>query len=162
MAFATVTKYEPEAWHYAKPVDLVHGDLVARVNDNGVVAPRVLLRPGGKGTPSTLGYPKRMEPTGIEGEFGTYVNDDGQVLVIGHVKPPEAKAESTPKAKRNAAKASERNTTPDTTSTPHEAAPSNGPSGRMTKATAADAIDAISLALIAQAEAMQAVAASLR
>jgi hypothetical protein len=166
MAFATVTKYDPDTWQYVKPKALQHGDLVARVNENGPVAPRVVLKPEGQPV-ALLGYPKRM--TLVEGDgslLGNYVGDDGNVLVIGHVTEAAAKpkASSNGKAKASQPKAAKPSVSrsQDTTSTPHEATESNGPSGRMTKATAADALDAIAEAIAAQGEALKMVAAALR
>jgi hypothetical protein len=100
--------------------------------------------------------------TPVEGDgalLGNYV-DDGRILVVGHVTPPETKAKpSNGKAKAPSAKPSTkpaaRNAKPDTTSTPHEAEVEDGPKGRMTKATAADALDAIAEAIQAQGEALK-------
>jgi hypothetical protein len=108
-----------------------------------------------------LGYPKRM--TLVEGDgslLGNYVGDDGNVLVIGHVTEAAAKpkASSNGKAKASQPKAAK----PATTPTSHEAPSDAAPSGRMTKATAADALDAIAEAIQAQGEALKMVAAALR
>jgi hypothetical protein len=112
--------------------------------------------------------------TPVEGDgalLGNYV-DDGRILVVGHVTPPETKAKpSNGKAKASQPKAAKPATTSrnvgtpkasTSSDTPHEATESNGPSGRMTKATAADALDAIAEAIQAQGEALKMVAAALR
>jgi hypothetical protein len=167
MAFATITKYDEATWQWVEPKALQHGDLVARITASGQPGQeRVVLKVDGK-PPALLGYPKRMTP--VEGDgalLGNYV-DDGRILVVGHVTPPETKAKpSNGKAKAPSAKPSTkpaaRNAKPDTTSTPHEAEVEDGPKGRMTKATAADALDAIAEAIQAQGEALKMVAAALR
>jgi hypothetical protein len=178
MAFATITRYDEATWQYVEPKALQHGDLVARITASGQPGQeRVVLKADGK-PPALLGYPKRMTP--VEGDgalLGNYV-DDGRILVVGHVTPPETKAKpSNGKAKASQPKAAKPSVSrsQDTTSrnvgtpkastssdTPHEATESNGPSGRMTKATAADALDAIAEAIAAQGEALKMVAAALR
>jgi hypothetical protein len=164
MAFATITKYDEATWQWVEPKALQHGDLVARITASGQPGQeRVVLKADGK-PPALLGYPKRMTP--VEGDgalLGNYV-DDGRILVVGHVTPPETKAKpSKPKAASNGkATPKAKPATQDTTSTPHEAPSDAAPSGRMTKATAADALDAIAEAIQAQGEALKMVAAALR
>lgn len=153
MAFATVTKYDADAWHFVEPKALQHGDLVARVTENGAVAPRVVLKHDGK-PPALLGYPKRMVQVEGDGALLTnYVGDDGNVLVIGHVTPAEAKPKASSNGKAKATPKPKASSSGDTTPV--------SPSSKMTKATAADALVAIADAIEAQGTALRAVAAAL-
>lgn len=168
MASAVLTQYAPSAQHVVPVLDLKHGDLVARTTQSGELGQaRVVLR-NGKGM--ALAFPKRIlrhfgtdevwQHVDSAADFTRYANDDGSVYVIGHVTPPESdtkpaatKTKSSPKATKPAA-ATQADDTTQATAKPSR----NG----MTKASAADALEAIAEAVCAQGEALRMVAAALR
>jgi hypothetical protein len=102
MAMATITKYEPSAWHYVAPSALKAGDLIARVSADGTaMQPRVVMHAAGE--QSVLGYPRRFEPT--DDSLARFTSEEGAVLIVGHVAPPTPKA---PKAAKPATVQEER------------------------------------------------------